>query len=159
MITLEDAAKLPYRPNVGLCLLNADGLIWAGERIDTPGAWQMPQGGVDAGEDLRTAGLRELEEETGLRADQVDVLGQTATPLRYDLPLDLLPKLWKGRFRGQEQTWFRMRMLAPDAAIVIETEHPEFLRWQWMRGPDLLDAIVPFKRDIYRDVLREFALL
>jgi putative (di)nucleoside polyphosphate hydrolase len=159
MITAEQAARLPYRPNVGLCLLNAAGLIWAGERVDTPGAWQMPQGGVDAGEGLRAAALRELEEETGLRARDVEILGETAAPVRYELPLELLPTLWKGRFRGQEQTWYRLRLHAPDSAITIDTEHPEFLRWQWMTGPDLLRAIVPFKRDIYAAVLGEFGLL
>ena len=158
-MTPADIEALPYRPCVGLCLTNRDGLIWAGERIDTPGAWQMPQGGIDPGEDIKTAGLRELGEEIGLQPDHVSINGQTADWLPYDLPHDLVPKLWKGRFRGQKQMWLHLELLSGDSDITIDTEQPEFSRWQWMFASELLETIVPFKRDIYQAVLREFHLL
>ena len=141
---------------MGLCLTNAEGLIWAGERIDTPGAWQMPQGGMDPGETPQQAGLRELEEEIGLTAAHVNILGATDDWLTYDLPVERIPTLWKGRFRGQKQMWFHLRLTGPEEAITIETDEPEFARWQWMTADDLIAAIVPFKRDIYRAVLGSF---
>jgi putative (di)nucleoside polyphosphate hydrolase len=159
LLTAAQIAKLPYRPNVGVCLTHADGRIWAGQRIDTSGAWQMPQGGVDPGEDPAAAALRELQEETGIRAADVAVLGCAKDWVRYDLPADLVPKLWHGRFRGQEQQWWHMRLNAPDSVINIAMPQPEFERWQWMAATDLLDAIVPFKRDAYARVLRDFRLL
>lgn len=158
-MTPAQIQALPYRPCVGLCLTNAAGLIWAGERIDTPGAWQMPQGGVDPGETPQVAALRELGEEIGLAPEHVEIIGQTSEWLPYDLPHHLVPKLWKGRFRGQEQKWFRLTFTGPETAITINTEQPEFAHWRWIAADDLLDAIVPFKRDLYRVVLAEFGLI
>ena len=152
-----DPATLPYRPCVGVLLTDRAGRVFAGERIDTPGAWQMPQGGIDAGETPRDAALRELHEETGVRPDLVTVEAETAGWVRYDLPPDLLGKVWKGRYRGQEQKWFLLRLLGTDADVDIATAHPEFSRWTWLAPDDLLARIVPFKRAVYAEVLAEFA--
>jgi putative (di)nucleoside polyphosphate hydrolase len=144
---------LPYRPCAGVVLINADGLVFAGQRIDMPGAWQMPQGGIDDGEDPRTAALRELVEETGVTPDKVEVLGETPGWVYYDLPPELLGKVWKGRYGGQRQKWVLMRFLGSDADIRIDTDHPEFQEWQWMPSAALLENIVPFKREVYEEVL------
>ncbi len=117
----------------------------------------MPQGGIDAGESPREAALRELGEEVGLGAGRVEVLRESAVWLPYDLPRTLVPRLWKGRYRGQSQRWFAMRFEGSDEAIDIETEQPEFRAWTWMRHDELMDKIVPFKRDIYARVFDEFA--
>jgi putative (di)nucleoside polyphosphate hydrolase len=154
---MTDPASLPYRPCVGVLLANRDGLVFAGERIDTPGAWQMPQGGIDRGESPRAAALRELREETGVVPDLVTVEAETAGWVRYDLPPELLGKVWKGRYRGQEQKWFLLRFEGKDADIDIVTGHPEFSRWRWLAPADLLALIVPFKRAVYTEVLDEFA--
>lgn len=149
---------LPYRPCVGLLLLNRDGLIFAGRRIDsTAEAWQMPQGGIDEGETPSQAALRELEEEVGLGADHVEILRETADWLPYDLPDALLGKIWDGKYRGQMQKWFALSMLAEDAAINIATAEPEFAEWRWLRADDVMEMIVPFKRDVYRRVFTDFA--
>ena len=152
-----DPAALPYRPCVGVVLINRDGLIFAGRRIDTAApAWQMPQGGIDAGEKPRAAALRELVEETGVRPDRVEVLGKTKGWLTYDLPPELLGKTWGGKYRGQKQKWFLLRFLGEDAEIDITREHPEFSAWRWIGADEMIAAIVPFKRDIYREVVRQF---
>ncbi len=153
-MTEEEILKLPYRPCVGVMLVNSAGRVFVGQRIDNPGpAWQMPQGGIDAGEEPDQAAIRELWEETGVSADDVEVVAQTDIWLPYDLPYDLVPKLWKGQYRGQEQLWFLMRLKASDDAINIATEHPEFSRWKWMEPSELIDNIVPFKRSLYARVL------
>lgn len=153
-MTEEEILKLPYRPCVGVMLVNSAGRVFVGQRIDNPGpAWQMPQGGIDAGEEPAQAAIRELWEETGVSADDVEVVAQTDIWLPYDLPYDLVPKLWKGQYRGQEQLWFLMRLKASDDAINIATEHPEFSQWKWMDPSELIDNIVPFKRALYARVL------
>ncbi len=150
-------SALAYRPCVGVTLVNDAGLIFAGQRIDTPGpAWQMPQGGVDPGESPQDAALRELEEETGVRPDLVEVLDATPDWLHYDLPEDLAGRIWGGGYRGQKQRWFLMRFLGTDDQIAIDTAHPEFAQWRWIDADALLAAIVPFKRGIYDQVLRRF---
>ena len=147
---------LPYRPCAGVVLINAEGLIFAGQRIDTQGAWQMPQGGIDEGEDPRQAALRELVEETGVSPDKVQVLAETPGWVYYDLPPELLGKVWKGRYGGQRQKWVLMRFLGQDADIRIDTDHPEFREWRWMPAAALLENIVPFKRAVYEKVLAAF---
>jgi putative (di)nucleoside polyphosphate hydrolase len=161
-MTPDDIAKLPYRPNVGIMLANPQGLIFAGQRLDAmrlgtgESAWQMPQGGIDKGEDPTAAALRELEEETGVHRDLVTLEAEHPDWLTYDLPLEVVPKIWKGRYRGQRQRWFLMRFHGADEQIVIETEHPEFRRWTWIDPADLVEKIVPFKRDIYTQVIAAF---
>ena len=156
-------ANLPYRPCVGVMLVNPAGLTFVGKRIDTRGQpdggdfWQMPQGGIDEGEDLQAAGLRELAEETGLREHHVTLLAQTREELLYDLPDELMGKLWKGRFRGQRQFWLLARFTGEDADVNLEAhDPPEFREWKWVEPGLLPDLIVPFKKRIYRSVLEEF---
>lgn len=153
---------LPYRPCAGFMLVNGDGLVFVGERIDASahGYWQMPQGGIDKGEDVQVAALRELEEETGVGPDLVEVIAQGSRPFLYDLPPELLGKVWKGKYRGQEQYWFLGRFLGSDADINLEAHHPpEFKAWRWVEPTALPDLIVPFKREVYAALVAEFAPL
>jgi putative (di)nucleoside polyphosphate hydrolase len=148
---------LPYRRGVGIALFNADGLVFAGERIDTPGAWQMPQGGIDPDEEPWPAALRELGEETG--TNKAEFLAETGW-LRYELPANLVGHAWKGRYRGQEQKWFAARFTGTDADIALDAHHhPEFRAWRWARLRELPDLIVPFKRALYVAVAEAFAAL
>ncbi len=157
---MSDYSTLPYRPAAGVMLLNASNLVFVGQRIDsTLEAWQMPQGGVDPGEDVEAAALRELEEETGIAPRHVELLARADRELLYDLPADLIGKLWKGRYRGQRQTWFAMRFTGTDADINLQTPHPEFRAWQWIDPRALPTMIVPFKRKLYEDVLSSFGAL
>jgi putative (di)nucleoside polyphosphate hydrolase len=151
----EAVARLPYRPGVGIMLLNARTEVFVAQRLDMKSdAWQMPQGGIDEGEDPRAAAMRELAEETG--TDKAEILAESREWLTYDLPVDLVPKLWRGRFRGQKQKWFAMRFLGRDSDIDIETEHPEFSAWKWAPVTQLPDLIVPFKRTLYARLIAEF---
>lgn len=148
-------SKLPYRPCVGLALFNAEGKVFVGERIDSPGAWQMPQGGVDPGEDIHTAAFRELQEEVGTQT--ADILEISEELLRYEFPPDLPNAYLRENFRGQEQTWVALRYTGKDADINLNAHDPaEFQAWQWVDLEQIVDLIVPFKRDLYRQVIIKF---
>jgi putative (di)nucleoside polyphosphate hydrolase len=142
-----------YRAAVGIMLLNHAGHVFVGQRIDTPGAWQMPQGGIEKGENPRAAARRELKEETGI--DHAEFLAESRDWLRYELPVELRGKVWGGRYRGQRQKWFAMRFTGSDEQIDLATDHPEFDAWKWVPAERLPDLIVPFKRQLYIDVLAE----
>ena len=147
-----------YRRGVGVMLLNRDGKVWVGRRIDNPtDAWQMPQGGMDDGEEPWATALREIEEETGIAPEHIELIAESPERLRYDLPEELVGKFWKGRWRGQLQNWFLCRFLGEDSDVNIATEHPEFDAWKWVEPAQLPDLIVPFKRDMYRKLVRDFA--
>ena len=149
--------KLPYRSNVGIMLINEKGYVFVGQRLDNnQNAWQMPQGGIDAGEDPETAAYRELLEETGVKKQDVRFVASSSQWLSYDLPEDLIPILWNGKFRGQKQKWFLFKFLGEDRDINIATEHPEFSKWKWISKENLLKEIVPFKKSVYENVLKEF---
>jgi putative (di)nucleoside polyphosphate hydrolase len=146
-----------YRRGVGVMLLNAEGKVFAGARIDnTDDAWQMPQGGMDKGEEPWATALRELEEETGIPPRLVERLADCPERLRYDLPVELRGKLWGGKWIGQDQDWFLARFLGRDEDVNIATEHPEFREWRWVEPDRLPELIVPFKRDLYRRLIEEF---
>jgi len=148
-----------YRRGVGVMLLNGQGKVWVGARIDNPAdAWKMPQGGIDEGEDDPWAtALRELEEETGIPPHLVERIAQCPERLRYELPPELVGVIWKEPWIGQEQEWFLARFLGRDSDVNIATKHPEFREWQWIEPAELPDRIVPFKRDLYRRLLSEFS--
>jgi putative (di)nucleoside polyphosphate hydrolase len=148
-----------YRRGVGVMLLNSAGKVFVGARIDnTDDAWQMPQGGIDEGEDDPwLTSLRELEEETGIPPRLVELVAACPERLIYDLPEDLRPRLWGGKYKGQDQDWFLARFLGEDRDINIATKHPEFREWKWIEPEQLPELIVPFKRDLYRRLLSEFA--
>jgi putative (di)nucleoside polyphosphate hydrolase len=144
-----------YRPCVGIALLNQQGQVFVGERIDTPGAWQMPQGGIDPGEDIAEASMRELAEEIGTR--KATILKIIEETVRYDLPPDLRQKLWGGRYAGQEQTWVVARFDGHDSDINLAAVGAgipaEFSQWKWVRLEDTVSMIVPFKREAYKRVI------
>ncbi len=152
---MQPQSNLPYRPCVGILLINSDDKIFVGERRDTPGAWQMPQGGIDEGETPEAAARRELKEETGIKPALVTIEAKTTDWVLYDLPPHLIGKLWRGRFAGQKQLWYKMRFDGDDADINIKTKHPEFGRWKWSDPTDVLAEIVEFKRGVYSAVLEE----
>lgn len=156
-MTPEQINMLPYRPCVGIMLVNTRGHVFVGQRLDRDtDAWQMPQGGVDKGEKTRDAALRELWEETGVVEKLVTIEAESRGLIPYDLPTDLVPNIWGGKYRGQEQKWFLMRFHGADDQINIATEHPEFSEWKWMPKETLVENIVPFKREVYARVLAEF---
>lgn len=156
-----DVSKLEYRPCVGIMVLNRDGLIWLGQRSDAkqhivegPGTWwQMPQGGIDKGEDPAAAARRELYEETRIRS--IEIVAEHPDWLYYDLPKELLGKKWGGRYRGQKQKWFAVRFTGDDSEIDISPpDHEiEFDAWRWAKRSELMDLVVPFKAEVYREVL------
>ncbi|WP_309661522.1 RNA pyrophosphohydrolase [Sphingomonas sp.] len=147
-----------YRRGVGVMLLNARKRIWIGRRIDnSDDAWQMPQGGIDAGEEPWATALRELEEETGIPPHLVERVAECPERLRYDLPPKLRGILWGGKWKGQLQDWYLCRFLGSESDVNIATKHPEFNDWKWVEPSALPDLIVPFKRDLYRRLIAEFA--
>ncbi|EQA97948.1 putative (di)nucleoside polyphosphate hydrolase [Sphingobium wenxiniae] len=149
-----------YRPCVGIMLVNMDGQVFVGQRIDNRAdAWQMPQGGIDEDEDPKAAALRELGEETGITRKLVEIIAKARDEHFYDLPPELIGQIWGGKYRGQRQIWFLARFLGQDSDINIETPHPEFRAWKWTAPETLPDLIVPFKRKLYRDILHEFQSL
>ena len=162
---MTDLHSLPYRPCVGVMLVNQHGRAFVGQRIDQREStvdgegdfWQMPQGGIDPGEDVREAALRELFEETGVAPAHATILAQTREELLYDLPDHLIGKMWKGKYRGQRQHWLLMRFTGEDGDIRLDAHQPaEFLAWKWVDPETLPEIIVPFKKRVYRSVLEEF---
>ncbi len=145
-----------YRPCVGITLFNSEGKVFVGERLDSPGAWQMPQGGIDAGEDIKLAAFRELAEETGV--SNAEILEVASKKIRYEVPSPLVENLWKGNFVGQEQVWVAMRFTGDDSEINLNAHEPaEFGRWQWVDLNETIDLIVPFKRQVYAQVVQFFS--
>ena len=157
---MSDFDHLPYRPCAGVMLVNEEGRVFVGQRMDNSAdAWQMPQGGIDKGEDAETAALRELREETGVKPELVTIIAHSRDEHFYDLPDDLKGRMWGGKYRGQRQIWFLMQFHGTDADINIETKHQEFSNWRWSDIDDLDKMIVPFKRDLYRAIVKEFSAL
>ncbi|MCF3630126.1 RNA pyrophosphohydrolase [Thalassospiraceae bacterium LMO-SO8] len=162
-MTDPDDDPRPYRLGVGVLLLNDASRVWLGERIRRTGQqmdypWQLPQGGLDEGEDPRDAVFRELEEETGTA--KAEIIAETPDWLTYDLPADVRDRVWKGRFRGQRQKWYALRFLGEDGDFDLNTHHkPEFSQWRWAPLADLPALVVPFKRGLYHDLLAAFGHL
>jgi len=155
---MPDPASLPYRPCAGVMLVNREGRVFVGQRLDSKlEAWQMPQGGIDPGEDALDAAYRELWEETGIARAHVELVAEAPEELCYDLPDELIGKVWQGRWRGQRQRWFLFRFLGEDSDVNIATADPEFRAWRWADPADLPELIVPFKRTLYRQLLDIFA--
>ena len=147
-----------YRRGVGVMLINAAKQVWVGARVDNPDdAWQMPQGGIDDGEEPWGTALRELEEETGIEPHLVERIAECPERLRYSLPPELVGVIWKEPWLGQEQDWFLCRFLGRDSDVNIATSHPEFREWKWVQPRQIPELIVPFKRDLYRRLLAEFS--
>ena len=160
MASTPEEQERGYRPCVGIMLVNMDGKVFVGQRLDNVvEAWQMPQGGIDEGEEAKDAALRELHEETGIVSDHVKIIAKARDEHFYDLPPELVGKLWSGKYRGQRQFWFLARFLGQDEHINIQTKHPEFREWRWTDPETLPELIVPFKRKLYRDILQEFRAL
>jgi putative (di)nucleoside polyphosphate hydrolase len=152
------ASELPYRPCVGIMMLNRKRQVFVGKRLDqTVEGWQMPQGGIDPGEEPRQAALRELQEETGTA--KAEIIGEMDNWITYDLPPHLVGIAFHGRFKGQRQKWFCLRFLGEDGDINLHTHEPEFSTWRWVDLDSLPGLIVPFKRDTYRSVIAAFGAL
>ena len=146
-----------YRPCVGIVLIK-NGSIFAGQRLDYKSdAWQMPQGGIEKNESPIRAAIRELKEETGINKKHIKIILESKNWINYDLLKELIPKLWNGKFVGQSQKWFAMEFLGSDSDVNINTENPEFSKWQWMTKNKLLDSIVPFKKRVYENILSQFS--
>ena len=154
---MSNCTKKNYRPCVGIVLIKNE-LIFVGQRLDyKSNAWQMPQGGIEDNESPKKAAVRELKEETGIKKKHVKINLESKNWINYDLPKELIPKLWNGRFVGQSQKWYAMEFLGSDSDIDINTKNPEFSKWQWMTKNKLLDSIVPFKKRVYENILSQFS--
>lgn len=152
-----DRSEYAYRPAVGIMLINDARQVWVGQRLDNRlEAWQMPQGGLDPGEAPLAGALRELEEETGITPNLVEIIAAAPEELTYDIPDDMIGVVWKQKWRGQRQTWFLARFLGTDRDVNIATPDPEFRAWRWSTPDDLPTMIVPFKKRLYEDVLAAF---
>ena len=148
---------LAYRPCVGIVLIKK-GKIFAGQRLDyKSSAWQMPQGGIEDNESPKDAAFRELKEETGIKKKHIKIILESKNWVRYDLPVELISKLWNGKFRGQKQKWFAMEFFGTDSDININTVSPEFSQWKWMTADQLIKSIVPFKKNVYKKILSKFS--
>jgi len=152
---MKNTNQLPYRSGVGMMVFNDEKKIFVGKRIDNQEAWQMPQGGVDKDEDIESAAKRELFEETGIQS--IRIIKRSEKIYTYDLPQHLLGKIWKGKYKGQKQTWFLIKFLGPDSEININQKHPEFNEWMWVDIQKLPELIVSFKKDLYLSVVKEFS--
>ena len=153
---MRDPAR--YRPCAGVMILNRAGQVFVGQRIDTKlEAWQMPQGGIDDGEEPLDAAVREAGEETGIAADMLELVAQAPGELFYDLPPEMVGKVWKQPWLGQRQRWFLFRFTGEDSDVDIATPEPEFRAWRWVDPADVPTLIVPFKQQLYRDVVAAFA--
>jgi putative (di)nucleoside polyphosphate hydrolase len=153
-----DSHKLPMRKGVGVILLNNKNQVFVGKRRDNPGdKWQMPQGGVDEGEDNFIAMQRELIEETSIK--NIKIIKEIENVFEYELPENLVGIIWKGKFRGQKQKWFITRFLGQDSEINLNTKHPEFIEWKWLAPEKLPDVIVDFKKNLYLKLLKEINLV
>ena len=154
---MSNFSEKNYRPCVGIVLIN-NGSIFAGQRLDyKSNAWQMPQGGIEENESPIRAAIRELKEETGIKKKHIKIILESKNWINYDLPKELIPKLWNGKFVGQSQKWYAMEFLGSDSDIDINTKNPEFSKWQWMTKNKLLDSIVPFKKRVYENILSQFS--
>jgi len=151
---MTDKKKLPYRKGVGIMLINKQKKVFVGKRIDNAEAWQMPQGGIDKGENVINAMRRELKEETGISS--IKIIKQSAFEHIYDLPKNLIGKLWKGKYGGQNQTWFLVQFTGDEKEINLNQKHPEFKEWRWIEAKKLPELIVPFKRGLYEKLILEF---
>ncbi len=158
----DNGAITAYRPCVGIMLLNAQGLVWIGRRFEKQNDdgvgkwWQMPQGGIDAGEDLKTAAFRELQEETGITS--ATLIAENPRWLTYDLPETLIGKSWGGKYRGQKQKWLALRFTGGDSEITLKIpgHKQEFDHWRWAKIDELMELIIPFKREVYAEVIKDF---
>ena len=157
-MSLNKSKNPPLRLGVGIVLLNSDNKVFVGKRIDNPANfWQLPQGGVDKNEDLLCAARRELKEETNV--ESIELIKQIDDWLTYELPKNLLGKIWKGKYRGQKQKWFIMRFTGSEDEINIKTKNAEFKEWKWINTNQLINVVVSFKLNVYKSIIKELKIL